>query len=285
MDNILRRFENYLRQHALSPTTIRNYLADLRAFSRWQSQSEPAPDAPRARFAPADFRAYREYLCNETNHSTATVNRRLQSLRLFGRFLHEMGHVAENPTREIELVHNGKGNGAAPRTLTPSEIVRLTDAVRAGRPSLAARDGAIMQLMLQAGLRVHEVAALRLRDLHTAGRGTNVEVRGTRHHPARRVPLNPVASRALRAYLAARPRIPRVDQLFISQRGQPLSMRSVQRVIDTLARTAGLKGVCAQALRHTCAQTMLAETRDTVQVAQWLGHHDTRGLSRYARRR
>jgi integrase/recombinase XerC len=276
MDTILRRFESYLFKHTLSPTTIRNYLADLRAFSRWHA----AHGLPAADFAPADFRAYREHLCHETGHSVATVNRRLQSLRLFGRFLHESGRAAENPTREIELLRNGHGNGTAPRTLTTAEIERLTAAVRAGRPSLAARDIAIVQLMLQAGLRVHEVAALRVRDWVRAGRGTCVQVHASRQSPTRRVPLNGVASRALREYLAARPAIPRVDHLFVSQRGQPLSMRSIQRVIDTHARTAGLEGVCAQSLRHTCAKSLLAKRCDR-DVALWLGHRSTRGLSRY----
>jgi site-specific recombinase XerD len=283
MEKILRRFESYLHQHALSPTTIRNYLADLRAFSRWHiaRRHEATPPADGAGFEPADFRAYRDYLCRETNHSTATVNRRLQSLRLFGRFLQELGHLAENPTREIELVRNGNGHGGEPRTLTPSEIARLTDAIRSGRPSLATRDQAIMQLMLQAGLRVHEVAALRLRDLISTRRGTSIEVRNNRHTAPRRVPLNRVASRALRAYVGKRPVIPRVDHLFVSQRGQPLSMRSIQRVIDTYARAAGLQGVCAQSLRHTCVKAMLAETRDMVRVAERLGQRSTRGLNRY----
>jgi site-specific recombinase XerD len=220
-------------------------------------------------------------LCFETDHSTATVNRRLQSLRLFGRFLQEMGHVLQNPTREIELVRNGDGPEPSPRILTRAEIVRLTDAIQDGRPSLAPRDYAIMQLMLQGGLRVHEVATLRLRDLIPAREGMNVEVRGNRHAPGRRVPLNPVAARAVREYIATRPAIPRVDHLFVSQRGQPLSMRSIQRIIDTYARTAGLHGVCAQSLRHTCAKTMLEETADRALVARWLGHKSERVLGRY----
>jgi integrase/recombinase XerC len=278
VDALLRRFESYLQQHSLSPTTVRNYLADLRAFSRWHlATSHARPE----RFTPADFKAYRHYLCNETGHSTATVNRRLQSLRLFGRFLQEMGHVAENPTREIKLVRNGNGPEIAPRTLTKAEIARLTEAIRSGRPSLVERDHAIMQLMLQAGLRVHEVAALRLRDLMALRRGMAVEVRGKRHSTSRRVPLNAVAARALRGYIAVRPAIPRVDHLFVSQRGQPLSMRSIQRVIDTNANTAGLEGVCAQSLRHTCAKTMLEDTRDAALVAQWLGQRSARGLDRY----
>ncbi len=275
---LFEHFERYLHEHILSPATIRNYLADLRAFSRWLAECN-SHTAPLTR---ADFRAYRVHLCKETEHSTATVNRRLQSLRTFGRFLQESGRVAENPASDIELIHSGNGNGAVPHTLTPLEIKRLIAAVQEGRPSLRHRDCAILQLMLQAGLRVHEVAAMRTSDLITTSRGMRVEVGGNSGNGHRIVPLNAIAARALREYLAVRRAIPQADHLFLSQRGRSLSMRSIQRLIDNCARAAGLEGVSAQALRHTCAKTMLENTRDAALVARWLGHRDARALDKYA---
>lgn len=272
---ILDRFEDYLDHHALSPATVRNYLADLRAFTRWQVTHKAHPQ----NFAPSDFRAYREHLCNETAQSPATVNRRLQSLRLFGRFLHEMGHAVDNPTREIQLLRNG--HPPAPRTLTRLESNQLAESIRAGRPSLAQRDHAIMQLMLQAGLRVHEVAALRLSDLVATRRGMNIHVHGNGRGGGRTVPLNSTAARALRDYMPTRAAIPRVDHLFLSQRGQALSVRSIQRLIDAHARAMGLTGVCAQSLRHTCAKNMLEQTHDAARVARWLGCN-AKSLERYA---
>ncbi len=277
--SLLQHFETYLQQHALSPATIRNYLADLRAFARWHGARKNSV----AGFAPTDFGAYREHLCKETDHSPATVNRRLQSLRLFGRFLHETGQSAENPTRDIALVRNGNGDSAAPRTLAPGESVRLLEALRGARPSLAARDRAIVELMLHAGLRVHEVAALNVRDVLVTGRDARVEVCGTRESKARLVPLTTEAARALRDYLPTRAAIPRVERLFLSQRGQPLSVRSIQRLVDNYARAAQLADVCAQSLRHTCAKNWLAETRDADLVAQWLGQRDPRTLEKYLR--
>ena len=276
---LLDHFETYLDHHALSPATVRNYLADLRAFARWHTAQQP----PSRVFAASDFRAYREHLCNETDHSPATVNRRLQSLRLFGRFLHEMGHAAENPTRDLQLLRNGKDDHPAPRTLSRTEIARLTEAIRAGRPSLSGRDQAIMALMLHAGLRVHEVGTLRLGDVDSARRGMTVRVRGNGRSRERIVPLNATAARALRAYLPTRPAVPRVDHLFLSQRGQPLSTRSIQRLIAAHAHAAGLDGVSAQSLRHTCTANLLQETRDAALVARRLGQQNTKGLERYPR--
>ncbi len=274
------RFEQYLQAHSLSLATIRNYLADLRAFARWQTLRPSST----LRVSRADFFGYREHLCNETNHSPATVNRRLQSLRLFGRFLYETGHVEENPARDIELIHNGNGrsNGHAPRTLDPNEIARLADAIRSGRPSLVQRDFAIMQMLLNAGLRVHEISDLQMRDIDRSNRGMTVQIRAN-GNGARVVPLNAAATRALRDYLNVRPAIPSVEQVFVSQRGQPLSLRSVQRLIDTYARAAGLDGVCAQMLRHTCTKNLLAKMGNAKRVAVILGHHNVKVLERYVK--
>ncbi len=273
---LLARYEQYLQQHALSPITIRNYLADLRAFLRWETGKQTRP----LKLTSSDFSDYRTHLCRETSHSTSTVNRHLQSLRLFGRFLFESGWIAQDPRRQIELLRNRNGANESPRILTPAEISRLCAAVQAGRPSLVPRDFAIMQLMLKAGLRVHEVAALRLGDL--TPRRLHIAAPDSRSG-GRVVPLNAHAARALRAYLTTRPAVPQVDHVFVSQRGQPLSVRAIQRLVDTYAHTADLKDVCAQSLRHTCAKAMLDETRDEALVAQRLGHCSTRMLKRYSR--
>jgi site-specific recombinase XerD len=271
----LHRFETYLCRHALSPATIRNYLADLRAFARWHTTRQSTRDG----LSSADFRAYRAHLCNGTDHSPATINRRLQSLRLFGRFLQETGQMPDNPMRGIALVRNGNTRSLTPRTLTRAQVARLLAAVRAARPSLAARDLTIMQLMLQVGLRVPQVAALRMDDVILAGKRASVRVRD--NGVPRAVSLDASTVRVLRAYLPTRSAIPRVEHFFLSQRGQSLSIRSIQRLVEAHSRAAGLSNVSAQSLRRTCAKTMLAATRDAAAVARVLGCKDARTLDKY----
>lgn len=276
---LIQRFQNYLEQHSLSPATIRNYLADLRAFARWQALW----GLSETRLNTVDFSAYRDYLNVETTHSPATINRRLQSLRLFGRFLHETGLAAENPARDLLLVPNhnanGNGNGHTPRTLSDEEIEKLGNSIKSSRPIHIQRDYAIMQMMLHGGLRVHEIAELEMRDVVLAPRGIKVQIHAN-GNGARFVPLNAAAARALRDYLAVRPAIPAVEQVFVSQRGQPLSMRSVQRLIDLHARSAGLNGISAQMLRHTCAKNLLGK-KNAKHVAKFLGHQNLKALEKY----
>ncbi len=271
------RFELYLTNLSLKPATVRNYIADIKSFLRWRGE-QTAGTVPE----PQDFRDYHDHLVGETAHSPATVNRRLQSLRMFGRFLVDAGEILENPARELALLRNGHDLPILPRVLDYDEIERLIIAVRAGaRPSLMRRDYAIIELMLQAGLRVNEVAALNLDDIAPTGNGMRLIVRGAAQDHYREVPLNDTLVRALREYIKVRLNVPEVKRLFVSQRGQPLSMRSIQRLVESYAQAAQLDDVCANSLRHTCAKKMLEETNAPQLVAQWLGHKNVESLNRY----
>lgn len=273
----INRFESYLHHQTLSPVTIRNYLADLRAFAHWHSTHALRPVA----FVAQDFLQYRKYLLRHTQHSPATVNRRLQALRLFGRFLFAHEHAKENPADGIRLVENGQAHTLSPRTLSHSEVDRLNRAIQSDHSRRTLRDYAIVQLMLYAGLQVHEIAELRLADLTPMRHGTSIQVHGQRPNRQRVIPLHAHAARALRDYLTMRPTIPNQDHLFISQRSQPLSMRSIQRLIDDYARAAELEHVSAQILRNTFSRNMLQETHDLALVARWLGCRSTKSLEKY----
>ncbi len=277
-DSLLPLFEQFLRRSALAPATIRNYLADVRGFVRWLQKGPRAATLPQLKH----FQAYREYLIDQTDHSPATVNRRLQALRVFGRCLQQQGATSDNPARELPLLPNGRDEETLPRVLDYDEIERLIVAVRAGaRPSLMRRDYAIIELMLQGGLRVTEVTALEVNDIILTHQGLRLIVRGAANDHYREVPLNEPLARALREYLEVRPALPEVERLFVSQRGRPLSTRSIQRLVELYAEEAELEGVCANSLRHTCAKKMLEETNAPHLVAQWLGHKNVESLNRY----
>ncbi len=278
LDSLPALFEQYLHRAALKPATVRNYLADARGFVRWLQNGHKRI----ARLTALHFAEYRSFLIRNSEHSTATVNRRLQALRVFGRCLQDEGLVKTNPARELPLVPNGREEEALPRVLDYDEIERLIVAVRAGaRPSLMRRDYAIIELMLQAGLRVNEVAAVEVGDIISTREGLRLIVRGAANDHYREVPVNEILARALREYLEVRPSLPETQRLFVSQRGQPLSTRSIQRLVESYAEAAQLDGVCANSLRHTCAKKMLEETQAPQLVAHWLGHKHVESLNRY----
>lgn len=275
---LIQEFQGHLIRVELAPATVRNYVADVRGFVRFLhlAHNGSTPTVPQRR----DFVRYREHLIQASDQSPATINRRQQSLRVFGRFLVEKGYADENPARDLVLIADGHAE-TAPRVLDDDEIAQLIIAVRAGaRRSLMRRDYAIIELLLQAGLRVNEVAMLTREDLVLTPNGMRLVVRGTAEHHFRQVPLNETLARALREYLSVRPGLPDVNTLFVSQQGKPLSTRSIQRLVEEYARSAQLDAVCANSLRHTCAKKLLSENAPDA-VAKWLGHKSVESLNKY----
>jgi len=117
----------------------------------------------------------------------------------------------------------------------------------AGQPrrALARRNYAVVQLLLQAGLRVSEAAALRLGDLEIHERQGRVHIRGGKGNKERYVPLNATARRALHTYLDAREATGTQDPVFLSETGTALCVRSIQSLITELARRAHLSRIAA----------------------------------------
>lgn len=268
---ILSRFEEALNQAALSSSTIVNYLADLRAFSRW-GQRRASGDFSLQRVTQEHIRLYRDYLIEELKRATSTTNRHLMSLRKFFSFAYDIGSVNLDPTLGVSLVADEapvKG-----RVLADEEIRQLLNAARNGsRAGLVRRDLAILQLLLHTGLRVGEIVDLQKDDLVFDDPGIHLRVCPNQDETQiRHLPLPTEVRQALIHYLQVRPQTSTTNCLFLSQEGRPISSRTVQRVVSDCARSAGLKGVSAQTMRRTFAINLLAKTGDIALVSKRLGH-------------
>ncbi|QSA98074.1 site-specific integrase [Methylococcus sp. EFPC2] len=159
-------------------------------------------------------------------------------------------------------------------------------AAGASTHGLARRNYALVQLMLQTGFRVGEVAALRIADVTLHDRSGGVHVRHGKGLKHREVPLNATARRALKQYLAEHPGAGAGEPLFLSRRDSALPVRSIQAVISGIARRARLFRipVSAHTPRHTFA---LAYLRDNpgklVELASLLGHDSLDTTAIYTR--
>lgn len=275
---LLAQFEEHLVLTQLSPLTVVNYLADLRALVRWGVDRVDSSFSL-ATLTPDTIRVYRSYLLEEKRCATATVNRRLQALRKFCAFAVQVGLMASNPAEGIQLLR-GKGNIPA-TPLTGKQIKALLQVSSSEQSSLARRDTAILMLLLHTGLRVNELVGLHLDDVQFDHPGTHLAVKDGRHGEIRKVPLEGEARHALCEYLSVRPNVGREAHLFLSREGRSLSTRSVQRIVSDRARAAGLEGVSPQVLRRTYASRLLATTGDLALVSQRLGHQSLTATTRY----
>jgi integrase/recombinase XerD len=140
------------------------------------------------------------------------------------------------------------------------------------------RDHALLALAVHTGLRVLELTALTIADVHL-GNGAHVSCLG-KGRKQRITPLTGGVTAVLRAWLAERAGAP-ADPLFPTRRGTPLSPDAVQQRLATHARTAAAtcptpagKTITPHVLRHTAAMRLLNAGVDTTVIALWLGHQN-----------
>ena len=271
---ILTRFEESLNLSAMAPSTVVNYLADLRAFLRW-GKTELGDNFSLLQLTQFHIRRYRNHLVEELERTASTVNRHLMALRKFCAFARQTGEMSFDPTEGVSLVQDDRQ--VPSRALTSHEIDRLIQAAQHGaRASLVRRDLAILHLLLHTGIRIGELVDLQKDDVIFDHPGVRLRVCGLSQPEteARYLPLNNHVSKTLNEYLQVRPQLAASDHLFLGQDGRPISSRTVQRIVSSCARAAGLTGVSAQSLRRTFAVQLLAETDDLELVSARLGHQN-----------
>jgi integrase/recombinase XerC len=270
---LLDAFRHHLTDRDLAPSTVQAYLGDLARFQAWLTwvYEDKAPLLTQVRTV--DLAAFRTHLIHEHGHPPATVNRRLQGLRLLFRWLVKRNWMAENPTTHLRFMR--KSGTPQPLALRRREVFALLHAAAISPHGLALRNMALVQLMLQAGLRVGEVTALTHADLTLKTRSGSVRVRDGKGRKAREVPLNTTVRRAVQDYLATQPEPSAGEPIFRSKRGTSLAVRSVQAVVARLAQQAGIARipVSAQTLRHTFARHYLQQHPGKLrELADVLGH-------------
>jgi integrase/recombinase XerD len=252
-------FLDSLAREDLSPATLRGYHYDLRHFLAWRATVQPDAFAL-DRLAEFELIAYRQHMV-AAGRRPATINRRLDALRRLCRWARGTGALSGDVARDLRPVRMVRNR--QPAGLTDSEVHALLRAAGASTHGLAARNYALAQVMLQAGLRVGEVAALRAADITLSDRSGTVRIRHGKGLKAREVPLNATARRALKQYLAAHPAPARDAALFVSDRETAMPVRSIQAVITSLARRAWLTRVpvSAHTLRHYLPSRTMSSKR------------------------
>jgi integrase/recombinase XerD len=205
--------------------------------------------------------------------AVATLARRLVAIKVFLGYLQAGGTVAANVA---EVMRSPRAGRSLPRVLSPAEVDRLIAAAE-GDGWEALRDRAMLEAFYACGLRVSELATLRLSDVHLDAGFVRCTGKGERQ---RVVPLGRRAEEAIRRYLRdARPRLARrsgaVEAVFLSRLGRPFTRQSLWALIVRHAREAGLDGrVSPHTLRHCFASHLLANGAPLRVIQEMLGHAD-----------
>ncbi len=203
------------------------------------------------------------------SYTPKSISRKINSIKTFFRFLKTTGIVASDPAIEIE---HPRYEVKPPRILSKIEYRALRDACRGDL-----RIYAIVELFLQTGIRIGELANLKTSDLD----GASLHIAAQEGHEERTVPLNKAAKEALDHYLATRNKDASSVSLFITKTGRPLLIRNIRTAIDRYFRIAGIEGAKVNDLRHTfIAHHLMAGTPITT-LSKLVGHKRLSTTERY----
>lgn len=197
----------------------------------------------------------------KNRYTSKSISRKINSIKGLFRFLIGKGEIEENPAEDVS---HPKLDQAMPRVLTRLEYGALRDACRGD-----ARISAIVELLLQTGMRISELAGLQVQDIDLDR--NVVTITEDNSQSSRKLPLNKAAKTALMQYLQVRPRA-REKTLFLTKTCRPFLVRNIRTAVDRYFEQAGIEDAKVNDLRHTFIVEQLKAGTPLVYVSQLVGH-------------
>ena len=242
-----------------SKHTLTNYESDLVEFEEFVR----GLDLKLMEVKKRDIERFQVNL-NNKGRATSTIARKLTSIRMFYRFFADARYIKEDPSERIIIPEIEERN---PVYMTLEEATRVINATRTQNEPYRSRDRLLMVLALTTGLRVEEIANIKLKDIK--GSILNVIGKGNKE---REVMLNKDVLKAMRDYYRIRKNT--TDYLFVSIRGTNMSKRTIQYTADKYIELAGLdlSIYSIHKIRHTFATLAYKNGVPIRTLQEILGH-------------
>ncbi len=262
------QFIGFLKERSRSSATILAYSKDIEQLVDFLAK-EGKTEA--TQIETADLNAFMAKLAKE-NYTPKSISRKTNSTKTFFKFLKSSGAVANDPATALE--HPSFEN-KPPRILSKLEYRALRDAARSD-----VRMSAIIELLLQTGLRIGELAKLNVDDINLSEENPSLYIRPAEGSVERTIPLNKPVVDALKRYLEIRQKTQN-KALFVTKTGRPLLVRNIRTAIDRYFRLAGISGAKVNDLRHTWVAHQLTSGISLTMVSKLAGHKRVSTTERY----
>ena len=269
MSNFVDEFINFLAvERGLADNTLSAYRRDLQKYWHYlESQSVTAASQVKK----DHISGYLHHLKN-AGLATTSICRNLAAIKMFHRFLVREGLGHEDPTSLLDTPKLWK---RIPDVLTEDEVLAMIKAAE-GNSAQQIRDRAILELFYASGMRVSELASLRLDNINFDVGYVRCIGKGKKE---RIVPIGQNARRAVTEYCenvrAGQLKGRFSSYLFLSRLGKKMSRQSLWKIIKYYARKANVKKtIKPHTLRHSFATHLLQHGADLRSVQEMLGHSD-----------
>ncbi len=251
------QFIGHLKGRSRASANILAYGKDIEqlvSYLKDQGKTDPAT------IETTDLQAFMQKLADE-HYTPKSISRKTNSTKTFFKFLKNSNLITNDPATGLE---HPKFENKPPRILTQLEYRSLRDAARADIRILA-----VIEILLQTGIRIGELAKLRVEDVDLENLTLHVPpFEDTRE---RTIPLNKSAAESVKNYLPHRVKTPN-HALFVTKTGRPLLIRNIRTAIDRYFKKAGIKAAKLNDLRHTWVAFQLQAGVPMTMVSKLAGH-------------
>lgn len=215
--------------------------------------------------------------------AAASVNRFIAAVRTMFSYAMKFGYIKRNPALELKTVKLPK---RVPNFMTQPEVNQLCEQPVNNELLWEKRDHALFTMMYSSGCRISEITNLKLDDFMDNYHSAIVTGKGNKQ---RKVFFAQEARNALALYLQDRKKVLEshniaepTRQVFINQKGYPLSVGGVRFIISKYSGAEGTNHhINPHAFRHTFATTMIGNGADVRLVQEMLGHSSISTTQRY----
>lgn len=211
--------------------------------------------------------------------SPFTIRTVLITVRFLFSWAASLGYIPMNP---MELVRIHTPPAPQPKAITPETVEKLLKvAATHGKNWERARNVAIIYLLRDTGGRAGALAGSLLGDLDLRRGWLLVTEKGSKQTT---LFLTQTTIDALTQWVNRRHEVnPTCDRLLLSYKGSGLSYKGLYTLVRELAIKAGIEGDRwnPHAFRHAFARDSLQNGAELSQVAEMMGHSDTRVTSMY----
>lgn len=260
-----------------SSHTVDAYARDLSFFINFISDKNITIDTLRN----LEVRDFRRFIsARAAKHlEKSSLAREISSIKNFFRWLNK-NNILKNSA--ISIISSPRRNKSLPKAVDSEDLFEIINnsVILNHDPWQGLRDKAVLLLLYGCGLRISEAIALNICDICSANDFLIIKGKGNKE---RIVPLLPTIVSAIEEYLHATPyKLAPDDALFIGARGERLSPRIIQRLLQKIRSYMGLADtVTPHALRHSFATHLLAEGTDLRSIQELLGHASLTTTQRY----
>jgi integrase/recombinase XerD len=263
----LKEFETYLKlERGLSLNSIKAYINDVqKLFLFLEPLEKKVKD-----IVHEDLLNFVTWI-NELGMLPNSQSRVISGLKSYFGFLGLENIIVDDPTALLELP---KTSRKLPDVLSVMEIDQLMAVIDLSKPD-GVRSKAIIEVLYGCGLRVSELIALKISNIHVDAAYIMVDGKGSKQ---RIVPIGSAAMKYLLIYLNEirskqhiKPHME--DMVFLNKFGSSLSRISVFTMIKALAAHASLgKSISPHTFRHSFATHLVEGGADLRAVQAMLGH-------------